>query len=523
MGDNYQVIARRWRPRCFSELVGQDPIIQTLSNSIRLNRIAHAFLFIGPRGTGKTSTARLLAMALNAPEKPDISANPDIEPCKSIFEGHCLDVIEIDGASNNSVEQIRSLREECQYTPTFCRFKIYIIDEVHMLSQAAFNALLKTLEEPPEHVKFIFATTEAYKIPATITSRCQRFEFKPIAEDIIVQKLNEIAQQEGINAEPIALHRIAQIAEGGMRDAQSIVDQLISFGDKTITENSVIQAYGLASSEKLEEIFRCVEYADFAGIIRLTHELENCNFHNLLADIVRQIRKKLSQEQSPQNIARYLKFLDIVTQQQDKDNPEIAFQLALFKTIEAWSLYSIDQIITQLKAIKDPNESNNSNSATHENLNKNDNHSEFTTHNRQPNSSHNNSIEPAMHSNENAYKNHPESTTNERLDKNTNDNNFASATNEDRNRTANENHSEALAHKSPNDFKNQQKPTISKKPSKNAQELHSESATHENLDKNDLKDHPETLESKPDLNRGKLSSLPDTMQSKLSQLFHIDQ
>jgi DNA polymerase-3 subunit gamma/tau len=153
MQEHYLVMARRWRPRRFGELVGQEAIVKTLENAIRLNKIAHAFLFIGPRGTGKTSTARLLAMALNAPEHPDINADPNAEPCRSIFEGHCMDVIEIDGASNNSVDQIRSLREECQYTPTACRFKIYIIDEVHKLSQSAFNALLKTLQEPPTHAK----------------------------------------------------------------------------------------------------------------------------------------------------------------------------------------------------------------------------------------------------------------------------------------------------------------------------------------------------------------------------------
>ena len=351
MRDNYQVIARRWRPRRFSELVGQAPIIQALSNAIHLNRIAHAFLFIGPRGTGKTSTARLLAMALNATGTPNVDADPDSEPCKSIFEGHCLDVIEIDGASNNSVEQIRNLREECQYTPTSCRFKIYIIDEVHMLSQAAFNALLKTLEEPPVHVKFIFATTEVYKVPSTITSRCQCFEFKPIDEDVIVEKLVQITQQEGINAELTALHRIAQIAEGGMRDAQSIIDQLISFGDKTITEEHVTQMYGLASTKKIEEIFRCVEQADVSKIIQLTSDLKHCNFHNLLADIARFIQKKLVDANSSQGIARYLKFLEIVMKAKDqaRDSPVVAFQLALYQAIEALSLHSIDEIIAKLQ------------------------------------------------------------------------------------------------------------------------------------------------------------------------------
>lgn len=353
MPDNYQVIARRWRPRRFRELVGQEPIVRTLENAIHLNRIAHAFLFIGPRGTGKTSTARLLAMALNAPETPSIDADPDMEPCRSIFEGNCLDVIEIDGASNNSVEQIRNLREACQYTPTTCRFKIYIIDEVHMLSQAAFNALLKTLEEPPEHVKFIFATTEAYKIPQTIISRCQCFEFKPIAEDVIVEKLQQITQQEGIETEPIALHRIAQIAEGGMRDAQSILEQLTSFGDNRVTEKAVTDAYGLASSEQIQEIFRCVEEQDYGAIMALTKTLERCNFYNLLSDLARAIRRKLEALTDSEDIAKYLKFLEIVIQAQNEaltvHTPEVFFQLALARAIEAFSLRSIAQIVTALK------------------------------------------------------------------------------------------------------------------------------------------------------------------------------
>src|SRR5210317_256920 len=202
---SYQVIARRWRPQQFSELVGQDHVVKTLGNAIELGRIAHAYLFVGPRGTGKTTSARLFAKSLNWEDGPSLDVPDDSEIGKAIMEGRCLDVIEIDGASNNSVDQVRDLRDECQYAPSQCRFKIYVIDEVHMLSQQAFNALLKTLEEPPPHVKFVFATTESQKVLPTIVSRCQRFEFRSIPTPLIVKKLREICEAEEINADESAL------------------------------------------------------------------------------------------------------------------------------------------------------------------------------------------------------------------------------------------------------------------------------------------------------------------------------
>jgi DNA polymerase-3 subunit gamma/tau len=351
MGENYQVIARRWRPKRFGELVGQEAIVKTLENAIRLNKIAHAFLFIGQRGTGKTSTARLLAMALNATGQPTIDADPSLEPCQSIFDGRCMDVVEIDGASNNSVEQVRDLREECQYLPTSCRFKIYIIDEVHMLSQAAFNALLKTLEEPPAHVKFIFATTEAYKVPQTIVSRCQRFEFKPISEEIIVKKLQQIVESENIQADLLALQTIARIADGGMRDAQSILDQLVAFGNNSISEADVVQFYGSASSQELIEIISCVERMDYREITRLSERLRHCNFLGVLADVAKILQKKLISLEDPVEIAKNLKFLDIIIGARDatQDNNSIVFQLTLFRAIEALEQRSIGQVIALLK------------------------------------------------------------------------------------------------------------------------------------------------------------------------------
>lgn len=263
----YQVIARRWRPKQFDELVGQDHIVKTLTNAIESQRIAHAYLFVGPRGTGKTSTARLFAKALNAEGGPSVTVDNESEVSQSIMNGSCMDVIEIDGASNNSVDQIRSLREECQYAPAQCTFKIYIIDEVHMLSTAAFNALLKTLEEPPEHVKFFFATTEAHKVLPTIVSRCQRFEFRPISEAVIAEKLKIISKAEGIEVDVKALDAIARLANGGMRDAQSILDQMISFCGKSIKETDVLDVYGLVGIDEVKGITLEMAAMEFTKII----------------------------------------------------------------------------------------------------------------------------------------------------------------------------------------------------------------------------------------------------------------
>jgi DNA polymerase-3 subunit gamma/tau len=263
----YQVIARRWRPKQFDELVGQDHIVKTLTNAIESQRIAHAYLFVGPRGTGKTSTARLFAKALNAEGGPSVTVDNESEVSQSIMNGSCMDVIEIDGASNNSVDQIRSLRDECQYAPAQCTFKIYIIDEVHMLSTAAFNALLKTLEEPPEHVKFFFATTEAHKVLPTIVSRCQRFEFRPISEAVIAEKLKIISKAEGIEVDVKALDAIARLANGGMRDAQSILDQMISFCGKSIKETDVLDVYGLVGIDEVKGIALEMAAMEFTKII----------------------------------------------------------------------------------------------------------------------------------------------------------------------------------------------------------------------------------------------------------------
>ena len=248
---SYQVFARKYRPKTFDDVLGQDHVVRTLRNAILQKRLAHAYLFVGPRGTGKTSTARILAKALNCTGGPKADFDPDEPVCVEIAEGRSLDVLEIDGASNNGVEQVRDLRESVRFAPTSGQFKIFYIDEVHMLSNAAFNALLKTLEEPPPHVKFIFATTEPNKILPTILSRCQRFDLRPIPTETIAAHLLHIASVEGITLENTAAWAVAKGADGGMRDAQSMLDQLVSFCGNTITEANVLDVFGFTSREKV--------------------------------------------------------------------------------------------------------------------------------------------------------------------------------------------------------------------------------------------------------------------------------
>jgi DNA polymerase-3 subunit gamma/tau len=263
----YVVVARRYRPQAFGELVGQEHVAQALSNAIDTKRIGHAYLFIGVRGTGKTSTARILAKALNCAHGPTATPCNECDICRSISAGDDVDVLEIDGASNNGIDEIRQLRQNANIRPSRARFKIYIIDEVHMLSTAAFNGLLKTLEEPPEHVKFIFCTTEARKIPITILSRCQRFDFAGISTRSIHERLRQIVEAEGVQAEPEALEVIARRAANSMRDGQSLLEQLLAFAPEKITVADVHGMLGTAGDERLGGIVGKIVGRDSAGAL----------------------------------------------------------------------------------------------------------------------------------------------------------------------------------------------------------------------------------------------------------------
>ncbi|MCU0791595.1 MAG: DNA polymerase III subunit gamma/tau [Opitutaceae bacterium] len=365
---SYQVIARKWRPQTFEDVVGQDHVVRTLRNAIARGRIAHAYLFVGPRGTGKTSTARIFAKALNCTGGPKADFDPADPACVSIAAGSHLDVIEIDGASNNGVDQVRDLRETVQYTPAQGRFKIYIIDEVHMLSAAAFNALLKTLEEPPAHVKFVFATTDPQKVLPTIVSRCQRFDLKPIPAALIVERLARIAKAEGIQATDTALACIARMADGGMRDAQSIFDQMISFCGNHIDEPDVLDVYGLVSTEKLAALAAALASGDHAEIVRLVDECDAAgrDLARLLTDLQGHIRDALLDAIGKGGRSALLggvsltteqltRMLDVLRQGEDGVklglSDKINLEVTLLKAVDASRARAIDSLLKELATL----------------------------------------------------------------------------------------------------------------------------------------------------------------------------
>ncbi len=276
---SYLVLARQWRPQVFEDVIGQRPITQTLQNAISQDRVSHAFLFTGARGVGKTSTARILAKALNC-EKGSRQINPcnECTHCREITDGSSMDVIEIDGASNRGIEEIRELRENVRYTPAKSRHKIYIIDEVHMLTREAFNALLKTLEEPPPHIIFIFATTEPHKIPATILSRCQRYDFKRIPLKEMVENLKRITEAEGIQISQRGLLMLVRESEGSMRDAQSLLDQVISYSGKEIRDEDIAEVLGLIDQKILSDTIEAIASKDAKRCVEIVEHIYDYGF-----------------------------------------------------------------------------------------------------------------------------------------------------------------------------------------------------------------------------------------------------
>ncbi len=279
-----QTLYRIWRPKKFDEVIGQKDIIRVLTNEIKMDRISHAYLFCGPRGTGKTSCARIVARSLNCIEGPTVNPCGVCSSCVSIDKGASLDVIEIDAASNRGVDNIRELREKVHLTPVECKYKIYIIDEVHMLTGEAFNALLKTLEEPPSHTIFIMATTESHKLPKTIISRCQRFDFHRISSKDIAQKLQMEAEKEQIHIHPNAITRIAESCDGAMRDAESILDQLsvLSNQEEEIVEQDVLSLLGKSNTDTLYEIMQNIFHNDFSSLLTSLEELSSSGTDFLL-------------------------------------------------------------------------------------------------------------------------------------------------------------------------------------------------------------------------------------------------
>ncbi|MCX7771239.1 MAG: DNA polymerase III subunit gamma/tau [Proteobacteria bacterium] len=289
---NYQVLSRRYRPKHFKDVIGQQSVIKVLTNSIAANKIPHAFLFTGIRGTGKTTTARIFARAINCKEGIKIEPCDICESCKEILDGKSIDVMEIDGASNTSVNDVRILRENTRFLPAHLRYKVYIIDEVHMLSNEAFNALLKTLEEPPEYVIFILATTEPHKIPETVLSRCIRLNFKRVEPGEIVKYLSYVLDQEKVEYEESALYLVARQSEGSVRDSLSFLELVLAYGDGRVTEKDVVRVLGLLSKETIYEMIELLAEKNTGGIIDLINRIdkEGGDIFNFLERVIFYIR-----------------------------------------------------------------------------------------------------------------------------------------------------------------------------------------------------------------------------------------
>lgn len=327
---SYQALYRVWRPQTFEDLVGQDMITKTLKNALATKQTTHAYLFAGPRGTGKTSCAKLFAKALNCPNQVNGDPCNECETCKAITAGRLNDVIEIDAASNNGVEEIRDIRDKVKYAPTQADYKVYIIDEVHMLSTSAFNALLKTLEEPPANVVFILATTDPHKIPATIISRTQRFDFKRITSGAILERMEYILKQKQFEYDEKALNVIARAAEGGMRDALSILDQVLSFGDNKVTLDNALLVTGSVTRENLIKYLSQVQNHETVAGLQTIHAIldEGKDSKRLLEDLINCCRDLLLYKQAPEMLEQTGSVMidDEFKSMAEKSNPETLYR-----------------------------------------------------------------------------------------------------------------------------------------------------------------------------------------------------
>lgn len=373
---SYQVFARKYRPLTFDDVLGQDHVVQTLKNAIEHNRLAHAYLFVGPRGTGKTSTARIFAKALNCSGGPRVDFDPHEDICEEIAEGRSLDVLEIDGASNRGIDHIRDLRDNVRFAPSRGNFRIVYIDEVHMLTKESFNALLKTLEEPPPHVKFIFATTEPHKILPTILSRCQRFDLRPIPSEIIAEHLLHIASAEGVRLSREAAFAVAKVADGGMRDAQSMLDQLVSFCGDHIEEQQVLHIFGITSRETVAHALALILNKELPSLLHLLHEQAEAgrDMGQFLSEIISAVREILVSKVDPEasfdslpesskeelselvkrtQTDKILRLVEVLAETEDKmrwsTNKRLHLEMGLIKAVHALAEASISDIIMALE------------------------------------------------------------------------------------------------------------------------------------------------------------------------------
>ena len=376
---SYLVLARKYRPTTFDEVIGQEGVVKTLKNAISLSRVAHAYLFTGARGVGKTTVARLLAKALNCEKGPTPDPDINCSICKEISAGSSPDVFEIDGASNTGVDDVRALRDNLQYMPARSRFKIYIIDEVHMLSTNAFNALLKTLEEPPAHVKFIFATTEPHKIPLTVLSRCQRFDFKRISSDVLQDHIRHVLDMENMDIAPEGIRIIARQASGSVRDALSLTDQVLAFGGEHITAEQVRDALHLTGYEVFESLMTHLLDSNPEQMMRLVEKLFDQGHdlrrflegllwytHNLilfstlgdpgdLVDLIDEERKRSAELAARADVLRWHQVFDVLSRSAEEIGrnpyPRLVLETALLRLAVVEPLVSIDELLSRVEKL----------------------------------------------------------------------------------------------------------------------------------------------------------------------------